>query len=255
MNGSVSFLPPYVSTRRTYFILSLLLAVTAGLSAMSAGFEISEIRLLSHVLRNQTVSFEQRWAHGVTRNILLVSRSVVFFATAITFIAWLHRSRINARAFGCRRFRYSRVWAITGFVTPLVNLFRPLQVVSEIWQASDPRAMETTIDWKTAPIPGFVFLWWYMLIACTCLQLMGMGLTSSAGVTLEHIRVARGVTTIADLATGIAAFLGYFVVFGIYTAQQVKWAIICGESAPAKAMAQRAASSPAHTQHAAANPR
>lgn len=41
------FLPPYISTRLTTRLLAILLLLTAALSALSAGFEISQIQLFS----------------------------------------------------------------------------------------------------------------------------------------------------------------------------------------------------------------
>ena len=137
------FLPPYISTRFTARLLTILLLLTAAVSGLSAGFEISQIHLLSGVGSYTEVNEETRWAHTFIRNTLLVSRLVLYGAIAVAFIAWLHRCRINVRAFGCRRFRYSRTWAINGFFVPILNFFRPYQVVSEVWRASDPRALET----------------------------------------------------------------------------------------------------------------
>jgi hypothetical protein len=109
------FLPPYISTRMTARLLTLLLLLTAAVSGLSAGFEISQIQLFASIGSDLEINEETRWAHTLVRNALLVSRLVLYGAIAVAFIAWLHRSRINVRAFGCRRFRYSRIWAIIGF--------------------------------------------------------------------------------------------------------------------------------------------
>ncbi len=41
------FLPPYVSTRFTARLLTILLLLTAAVSGLSAGFEISQIQLFA----------------------------------------------------------------------------------------------------------------------------------------------------------------------------------------------------------------
>ena len=106
------FLPPYISTRFTARLLTILLLTTADISGLSAGFEISQLHVLSGIGDYADVDEETRWAYTFIRNTLLVSRLVLYASIAIAFIAWLHRCRINARAFGCRRFRYSRIWSI-----------------------------------------------------------------------------------------------------------------------------------------------
>ena len=119
------FLPPYISTRFTARLLTILLLFTAAVSGLSAGFEISQLHLLAGIGNYADVDEETRWAHTFIRNTLLVSRLLLYGSIAVAFITWLHRCRINVRAFGCRRFRYSRTWAIIGFFIPIVNFFRP----------------------------------------------------------------------------------------------------------------------------------
>ena len=221
-----SFLPPYVPTRSMVRSLTILLLCAAALSSVSAGVEIAEIRLLIGIRNNESLHEATRWAYSLTRNTLLISQLILVSTIAVTFIAWLHRARVNARAFGCRRFRFSRSWAVIGFAIPIVNLFRPLQVVSEVWQASDPRAIETSVDWKSVPVPRLVPTWWGVFLASACLELLGAGLVASAGVTVERIAAARGIAAAADLTWVAAAVLAYLLVSGIDRAQEAKWATL-----------------------------
>jgi hypothetical protein len=115
---------------------------------------------------------------------------------------------------------------VIGFAIPIVNLFRPLQVVSEVWQASDPRAIETSVDWKSVPVPLLVPTWWGVLLASVCLELLGAGLLTSAGVTIERLAAARVIAAAADLTSVAAAVLAYLVVSGIGRAQEDKWAAL-----------------------------
>ena len=100
MDRSGNFLPPYVSTRRTVWLLSTLLLLGAAASSLSAGFEISEIQLLSRQIGGEDVSAHERWSHSATRTLLGSVRVVLLIGTLVGFIVWLHRARVNARAFG-----------------------------------------------------------------------------------------------------------------------------------------------------------
>ena len=220
------FLPPYVSTASMLRYLTILLLFSAALSSVSAGFEIAEIRLLAGIRNSESLSEETRWAYSMTRNTLLISRVTLAATIAVMFVAWLHRARVNARAFGCRRLRFARYWAVIGFAIPIVNLFRPLQVVSEVWQASDPRAIDTSVEWKRVPVPRLVPTWWGVLLASAVLELLAAGLLTSAGVTVERLAAARGIAAMADLTSVTAAVLAYLVVSGIGRAQEAKWAAL-----------------------------
>jgi hypothetical protein len=229
------FLPPYISTRLTARLLTILLLLTAAVSGLFAGFEISQIQLLSRLGSYSEVSEEARWTHSFIRNTLFISRMVFFGATAVAFIAWLHRARINVRAFGCRRFRYPRIWAIIGFIVPILNLFRPYQVVSEVWRASDPRSVETPVAWIAMPVSHYVLAWWVTLLASVFLEILAGGLVTHSGFTIDDLFAARSVGVLAGITSASSAVLAYLVISGIEESQQEKWAIISQAEAEADA--------------------
>ncbi len=229
------FLPPYVSTRFTAQILSAVLLSTAAVSGVSAGFEISQIQLLASINQYSDVGEDTRWLHALIRNALLGARLSLYAVVAALFITWLHRCRINARAFGCRRFRYSRGWAVIGFLIPLVNLFRPYQIVSEVWRASDPRAVETRIDWIAMPVSRFVLAWWTTLLVSASLELAAAAISTHAGISTADLIAARSIGVLVGMASATSAILAYLVVSGIQEAQEEKWAILRGADAEAGA--------------------
>jgi len=230
------FLPPYIATRFTARLLTILLLLTAAVSGLSAGFEISQIHLLSGVGSYTEVNEETRWAHTFIRNTLLASRLVLYGAIAVAFITWLHRCRINVRAFGCRRFRYPRIWAIIGFFIPLLNFFRPYQVVAEVWRASDPRAIETPVAWLTMPVSRYVLAWWVTLLASVFLEILAVGLVTHSGVTVGDLFAARSIGVLAGITSASSAVLAYLVISGIEESQKEKWAIISRAEAEANAV-------------------
>jgi hypothetical protein len=227
------FLPPYIPTRLTSRLLAILLLLTAAVSGLSAGFEISQIHFLSGIGSYTDVNEETRWAHTFIRNALFVSRLALYTMIAVAFIAWLHRCRINVRAFGCRRFRYPRIWAIIGFFIPILNFFRPYQVVSEVWRASDPRSVETPVAWIAMPVSRYVLVWWVAFLANVFLEILAAGLVMHSGVTVEDLFTARTVGVLAGVTSAASAILAYLVISAIEQAQKETWAIISRAEAEA----------------------
>ncbi len=230
------FLPPYISTRRTAQLLTVLLLLTAAVAGLSAGFEISQLQLFAGVGSYEEVNEATRWAHTFIRNALLFTRLALYGLVALAFIAWLHRARINARAFGCRRFRYSRIWAIIGFVIPILNFFRPYQVVSEVWRASDPRGVETPVAWISIPVSRCVLAWWVTLLASASLEILAGGIVTHSGVTVDDLIAARSIGVLVGITSAASAILAYLVISGIQESQEEKWAIISRAEAEADAV-------------------
>jgi len=75
---------------------------------------------------------------------------------------WLYRASNNVAAFGQPR-QTSAGWAIASFFVPIANLFIPYQAIREIWNKSDPAAVNSLF--YTASPPGFFPAWWGFWLA------------------------------------------------------------------------------------------
>ncbi|MFC9636333.1 DUF4328 domain-containing protein [Streptomyces mirabilis] len=81
---------------------------------------------------------------------------LVWIAAGVAFVVWLWRARINAELMsGAAAFRRSRSWAVGGWIAPVVNLWVPYQVVSDVWRASAPR--------RSVPVT-LIKAWWALFI-------------------------------------------------------------------------------------------
>lgn len=80
-------------------------------------------------------------------------------AAGVALIVWMRRARINAELMsGAAAHRRSRGWVVAGWITPVVGLWVPYQVMSDIWRASAPR--------RGVPVT-LVGAWWAMFTAAT----------------------------------------------------------------------------------------
>ena len=68
--------------------------------------------------------------------ILLVAVSL---ATSVAFLMWIHRAYRNLPALRGTPLKCSPRWAVGYYFIPILNFFRPYQVMKEIWRESDPR--------------------------------------------------------------------------------------------------------------------
>ncbi len=70
--------------------------------------------------------------------ILALVHLVIRLIVALTFIGWLFRAYRNVPALGSGDTRYAPGWAILAFFVPILNLFRPYQILCEAWEAGEP---------------------------------------------------------------------------------------------------------------------
>ena len=220
MNEHASLLPPFVPTRRSARVVGALFMVSAAISWVAVGYDFSEIRLALTETAGRSVHMATRIAYDTIGSALWAAQILSLMATGAMFLVWLHRVRVNVRALGMRRLVYRREWTVLGFLVPLLNAFRPYQVVREIWQASDPSTGDP-MAWKTVETPRRIAVWWGLFVAYFVLE--GVSATiMSVSVSARVIQLGHAVSMAADLCAALSASLAYFVVMRISEAQDAK---------------------------------
>ncbi len=74
------------------------------------------------------------------------TRLAVLVVTGVVFVIWLYRARLNSETLCEAPHQRSRGWVVGSWICPIVNLWFPYQVVSDVWKASNPdtrRQLET----------------------------------------------------------------------------------------------------------------
>jgi hypothetical protein len=220
MNEHTSLLPPFVPTRRSVRVLGALFILSAAISWIAVGYDYSQLRLATIVPDGQTISTQTRVAQHRVGSFVGTAQIVVLAITAITFLTWLHRVRVNVRALGARRLAYARQWTILGFLVPILNALRPYQVVREIWQASDPGSGDP-LAWKGVKTPPLLAVWWGLFVAYFVFEGLS-AIALGASVQAATIQQSYAIALIADLCAALSASFAYFVVARISEAQEAK---------------------------------
>ena len=86
---------------------------------------------------------------------------VVLLATAVVYLCWLWRVRVNAEVFDQSAHSMRRGWTIGAWFCPIVNLWFPRRVVADAWDASTPLGMRS----GHRPVDAWWSLWLLSLFA------------------------------------------------------------------------------------------
>jgi hypothetical protein len=152
-----------------------------------------------------------------------VVRLLLYLATAVTVVVWIHGAYKNLGAFRLRGLQFSPGWAVGYFFIPIVNLWRPMQVVQEIWRASDPETPHDPDAWRSAPTAALVGWWWAFWIISNISGNAAFRGGMGDNPTIESIKFAT-VMDIISAGTGIlAGILLTFVILGITGRQQRRY--------------------------------
>ncbi|MBA2272633.1 MAG: protein kinase [Actinobacteria bacterium] len=175
--------------------------------ATIGGFDFMSIARSSHPRRAAQAAMTTGWITGV--------QVLVFLTVALMFVVWFYRAYTNLPHLGIDRLRFSRVWALASWVIPVVNLWRPKQIMNDIWRASDPeRPAHGAALWRGKAVPVIFLMWWCALVGS---KLLGLGplaalidtsVFQTLGIVSGKAQQAEANLLIITIASGLSAIAG-----------------------------------------------
>jgi hypothetical protein len=137
--------------RTLTLLLRILLWVLLGVAIVSALISVSSLV----TGRAAQVEIEELSLMDIVELLVALMYLGVYLATVVVFGMWIHRANRNARALGARHLEFTPGWAVGWYFVPILNLWKPMQAMREIWHASqNPHAGP---DEST---PAMISGWW-----------------------------------------------------------------------------------------------
>lgn len=92
-------------------------------------------------------------------------RTLLQFAALFIFAGWLYRTYLNALAFSPEVPRFNPYWGWLGVLIPIINVWRPHQILQDSWSISDP-SMDTkrSSAWQETGGSLVIQIWWVLLV-------------------------------------------------------------------------------------------
>jgi hypothetical protein len=221
-SDAVSLRPLFFSTRRMSRVLGLIFVLAAAIGWVAAGYDLGEIRALRAAPAGAEGDAVSVVAHLEAGRRIAFAQLACALLVASVFVPWLHQVRANVRALGARRLRFGREWTYLSFAIPVLNAYRPYQVVSEVWRGSDPASVDP-LGWQRRPVPRLVLVWWLALTGWIAGEVFA-GVLLVVAPSAAHVQIAHALALAGDASAAIAASCGYFLVTRISAAQDAKWA-------------------------------
>jgi hypothetical protein len=148
----------------------VLLWVDAGVRLASIFYDLWEHRLAAQVERGLQLAQAEVDQFQQLSVLVGAGQMLAAVATIVAVCLWIYRAYANLSYLQVRGLQYSPGWAVGFFFIPILNLFRPCQVVQEMWRASDPEAAgPDQMAWQYRPGSALVGLWWALWIITSVL--------------------------------------------------------------------------------------
>lgn len=217
----LSIYDSYRPIRELSHWLIIFLIGIAVLSVVSFGSGLLQLQLLAQIQAGVQVSPEVAQANDERQFVIAMMELGSMVTTGILFLTWMRRAYNNLPAFGMHDPTYSPGWAVWGFLIPFLNIIRPLQVMKELWRASDPHVRPEP-GWVTARVSPLVGWWWGMYLIMNFVASFGMRLALEGSSAAGDLHELTLIDVIASALTIPAAVLAAGVVREIMVKQAQK---------------------------------
>jgi hypothetical protein len=183
--------------------VTIVFGAIVAISAAAVISDIAYLDIIDRIKAGANVSEAEAVAADDRQRTIGLFQLAGFAAAAIVFIRWLHGAYQNVDAVDPKERRWGHGWAIGGWFVPILNLWRPKQIVNDVWRAGS----QNELDGQPGALLGF---WWGAVI------LAGLFDRAAAGAFTDDSLEAgrRGATyfLIADGLDIIGAILAILVV-------------------------------------------
>jgi hypothetical protein len=151
-----------LATRRNAARLAIFLQAVYIIISLVTLYTMSvERQILHRAQAGEAVSMEEATASDNRRQIVGFIDIGVGLLGIVTFLIWVNQTNKSLQHLGVEGMNFTSGWAVGWFFVPFANLFRPYQVVQELWKGSDPEAPpDDSTAWLLTPASALIGIWW-----------------------------------------------------------------------------------------------
>jgi hypothetical protein len=193
----------YISLDGRRRAVTIIFGAIVAISVAAVISDILYLGLVDRILAGEDVSDAEAVAGDDRQSMIGIFQLGAWIAGAIVFIRWLHGAYKNVDVVARPERRYGHGWAIGAWFVPIMNLWRPKQVVNDVWRAGG----RTTEDSE----PGWLLLIWWTAFIVSSFADRAAG-RFYRGDSLDDLRGGTIAIMIADGLDAIAAILAILIV-------------------------------------------
>lgn len=188
----------------------ILLWIVLGCALLTMIFAFLQLNLLKSIQRGAEVSYETAAGNDFRVMAGGILYTVAFIVSVVTFILWFRRAYFNLHL-KVKNLSNGEGWAAGAWFVPILNLFRPFQIMKELYEATRDYLRS---NGEALPI-GFsttwVNIWWGFWIVGNILGNISTRISLNAE-TLEGMITATWMDILSSAGIVIAALLAIKVI-------------------------------------------
>jgi len=144
-------------------VLRYLLMAGILVKLVAIGSAWAQHELLIGVQAGAELSALDASANDGRERLISIVSLLLFVGSAISWLMWQHRAYANLQSIGSGDTEYTPGASVGNWFIPIVNLFRPYQITSEIYRRSELQNGRDPIGGLSGP--PLIGAWWFVYLA------------------------------------------------------------------------------------------
>lgn len=206
---------------RTQLLLCLLVILMV-LDIVAVFSDLAQADLINRAMRGEIVTESEAMANDNRQAAIGFGQTALYIGCFVVLLMWIYRANKNLRLLRAEGLSFTPGWAVGWFFVPFMNLFRPYQVVSEIWKASDPKVgTADDTSWKATTTSPIVGCWWALFLISNFIANIALR-TVFTGIELSDLLNSTYAYMVSDGIDVIYLLTAIFMVRRISQFQEAK---------------------------------
>jgi hypothetical protein len=180
-----------------------MLGLGAALAIAALWSSWQQLQLVQDLARGANVADAAIEANDARQQLFAYAELGLGIASAVVFLMWTSAHTKRLIALGVTNMQYAPKWSVWGFIIPILNLFRPYQVMSELWRASEV-VPGPDDPWVKKATPAIVY-WWFGILLVD--NVVGRLASRTSFDTIDQILQAAWLTVLTDTLGVVTALV------------------------------------------------
>jgi hypothetical protein len=194
----------YIPLRGRVQAVTIVFVILALVCAAAVWSGVLELRLMDRIIAGGEITEAEATSNDDRQRMFGLVQFGLGIAAAVVFIRWLYAAYQNIQIVAPAERRYSPGWAIGSWFVPIMNLFRPKQMVNDVWRAGGKDVQDAQ--------PGWLLLSWWLFWLVGNFAVNAAARSYNDAETAEELRTGTILFMISDVMSVVGAVLAIVVV-------------------------------------------
>lgn len=222
-NGRPATAPfPYKSARQRAKVVFILFVVGIIPVLATIAVDIRQFGQMSRAIHHLPVTEAEIYNNYHWMVACYVAWMSCYLLTVVAFLYWIYRAHQNLPALGATELEFTPRGAVGWYFFPLLNLFKPYQVMREIYNGSDPGApLDESLNVRGKNAPVVVKCWWTLFLLI-CLTGRAATIATNDADSPASFQFAAGASIVNDVAYVVALIAAASLVRSVDRRQEIR---------------------------------